>query len=251
MDNEGSLFSKIKNFITSRKRSDFVSEYLFTANARSSVYVCVIVAALELFMIGMMLCGVIQNSESYSQKWLFAHLIAYIALLASSIVMLAYSVLYLKGKIKNKAAGRAIKAFFSVAMVLFGLYISYTSKDRGGQVFAFITIVIFLNCLLVWHPLVSFFSLTTVFLTYIYLQSKLIPISLSIKINAFTTWLAFFAAALAERALGKAVAVRQPDRTSKQALFLQCGRGFFGRPKEQHRRLLLCLYGRRELQELQ
>ena len=196
MNDESSLFTKIKNYITDRKRSDFVSEYLFTANARSSVYVCAIVAALELFMIGMMLCGVIQDSESYSQKWLFAHLIAYVTLLASSIVMLAYSVLYLKGKIKNKAAGRAIKAFFSVAMVLFGLYISYTSKDRGGQVFAFVTTIIFLNCLLVWHPLVSFFSLTAVFLAYIYLQSKLIPISLSIKINAFTTWLAFFAAAL-------------------------------------------------------
>ncbi len=196
MNDDSSPIEKVKEFFKGQKRSPFVRDYLLTANARSSVYVSAIVAALEIWMLAMMLFGVIADSENYSRQWLVAHTVAYILLLATSVVLLVYSILYLKGKVSNRAAGRAIKAIFSIAMVAFGLYISYTSKDRGGQVFAFITILIFLNCLLVWHPIVSFICLTIVFAIYIYLQSKLIPITLSIKVNAFTTWLAFYAAAL-------------------------------------------------------
>ncbi len=196
MNDDSSPIEKVKEFFKGQKRSPFVRDYLLTANARSSVYVSAIVAALEIWMLAMMLFGVIADSENYSRQWLVAHTVAYILLLATSVVLLVYSILYLKGKVSNRAAGRAIKAIFSIAMVAFGLYISYTSKDRGGQVFAFITILIFLNCLLVWHPIVSFVCLTIVFAIYIYLQSKLIPITLSIKVNAFTTWLAFYAAAL-------------------------------------------------------
>lgn len=196
MSDDSSPIKKIKEFFKSQKRSPFVRDYLLTANARSSVYVSAIVAALEIWMLAMMLFGVIADSNNYNRQWLVAHTVAYILLLAISVVLLVYSILYLRGKVSNRAAGRAIKAIFSIAMVAFGLYISYTSKDRGGQVFAFITILIFLNCLLVWHPVISFVGLTTVFIIYIYLQSKLTPITLSIKVNAFTTWLAFYAAAL-------------------------------------------------------
>jgi len=196
MSDDSSPIEKVKEFFKGQKRSPFVRDYLLTANARSSVYVSAIVAALEIWMLAMMLFGVIADSENYNRQWLVAHTVAYILLLAISVVLLVYSILYLKGKVSNRAAGRAIKAIFSIAMVAFGLYISYTSKDRGGQVFAFITILIFLNCLLVWHPIVSFVCLTIIFAIYIYLQSKLIPITLSIKVNAFTTWLAFYAAAL-------------------------------------------------------
>ncbi len=196
MRGDSSLFSKVKDSFKSLKRTPFVRDYLLTANARSSVYVSAIVAALEICMLAMMIFGIIEDSENYTREWLISHTIAYISLLATAIVLLTYSILFLKGKATNRAAGRVIKAFFSIAMVAFGLYISYTSKDRGGQVFAFITTLIFVNCLLVWHPIISFVGLTVVFAVYIYLQSKLIPITLSIKVNAFTTWLAFYAAAL-------------------------------------------------------
>lgn len=196
MSGDSSLFSKAKDIFKRQKRSPFVRDYLLTANARSSVYVSAIVAALEIWMLAMMIFGIIEDSENYTREWLISHTIAYISLLAISVVLLAYSILYLKGRVTNRAVGRVIKAVFSIAMVAFGLYISYTSKDRGGQVFAFITTLVFLNCLLVWHPIISFVGLTVVFAIYIYMQSKLIPISLSIKVNAFTTWLAFYAAAL-------------------------------------------------------
>lgn len=196
MSDDSSPIEKVKEFFKGQKRSPFVRDYLLTANARSSVYVSAIVAALEIWMLAMMFFGVIADSENYNRQWLVAHTVAYTLLLAISVVLLVYSILYLKGKVTNRAAGRAIKAIFTIAMIVFGLYVSYTSKDRGGQVFAFITVIIFINCLLVWHPIVSFVCLTIVFAIYIYLQSKLIPITLSIKVNAFTTWLAFYAAAL-------------------------------------------------------
>ena len=187
---------KVKQLIQSQKRSPFVRDYLLTANARSSVLVSVIVAVLEIWMIIMMLTGVIQDSESYSRQWIISHTIAYCGLLIFSVTLLVYSILYLKGKVSNRALGRTIKGLFSIAMLVFGLYVSYTSKDRGGQVFAFITVITFVTCNMVWHPIISFLGLTVTFAVYLYLQSEIIPINLSIKVNTFTTWLAFFAAAL-------------------------------------------------------
>ena len=185
---------KVKKFITQNKRTPFVREYLFTANARANIYVSSLVALLEIWMLVMMFSGVIQDAGNTNARWLVAHTIAYVSLLAAAVVMLVYSILYLKGKVKSQMVGRVIKTLFSAAMIIFGLFVSYTSADRGGQVFAFITVVIFISCILVWHPVISFVSLTVIFLVYIYLQSKLIPISFSIKVNAFTTWLALFAA---------------------------------------------------------
>ena len=185
---------KVKKFITQNKRTPFVREYLFTANARANIYVSSLVALLEIWMLVMMFSGVIQDAGNTNVRWLVAHTIAYVSLLAAAVVMLVYSILYLKGKVKSQMVGRVIKTLFSAAMIIFGLFVSYTSADRGGQVFAFITVVIFISCILVWHPVISFVSLTVIFLVYIYLQSKLIPISFSIKVNAFTTWLALFAA---------------------------------------------------------
>lgn len=188
------VLEKIKKVITQNKRTPFVREYLFTANARANIYVSSLVALLEIWMLVMMFTGVIQDAGNTNIRWLINHTIAYVSLFTSAVVMLVYSILYLKGKVKNQIVGRVIKTLFSVAMILFGLFVSYTSSDRGGQVFAFITVVIFIGCILVWHPVISFVSLTVIFLVYIYLQSKLIPISFSIKVNAFTTWLALFAA---------------------------------------------------------
>ena len=187
---------KIKKFLDKSKPSPFVREYLFLSNARASIYVSSLVAVLEIWMLVMMITGVIRDSGNYSIQWLLAHTIAYVSLLAISVVMLAYAILYLRGKASCRAAGTAIKILFSLAMVVFGLFVSYTSADRGGQVFAFITVIVFLNCILIWHPAISFISLAAIFFVYIYLQEKIIPITFSIKVNAFTTWLAIFAATL-------------------------------------------------------
>ena len=190
------LIKKFKDSLKQYNYSPFVKDYLFTSNVRSSVFVSAIVALLEIWMIILMILGVIQNSENYTHQWIVIHLGAYIGLLSIALIMLIYSIKYMRGKTRNYTAGYIIKYLFALAMVTFGLYISYTSLDRGGQVFAFITVIIFVNCLLVWHPVISFVLLTLVFIIYVYLQSRIIPINLSIKINGFTTWLAFLVTAI-------------------------------------------------------
>ena len=109
MNDDSSILSKLKFFIISKKRSPFVRDYLLNANARSSVYVSAIVAALEIWMIAMMIFGVIEDSENYSRNWLISHTIAYISLFTISVVLLVYSTLFLKGKVTNRTVGRVIK----------------------------------------------------------------------------------------------------------------------------------------------
>ena len=190
------LITKLKNHLKTYNYTPFVKDFFFISNIRSSIYVSVIVAIIEICMLIMMISGIIKNSENYSFHWLFFHTISYTVLLAISLIMLLYSALYLKGKVSNKRVANFIRILFSLAMIAFALYVSYTSKDRGGQVFAFISVITLINCIFVWNPFVSFFCLTVVFAVYIYLQSKIVPITLSIKVNGFTTWLAFLITAL-------------------------------------------------------
>lgn len=168
----------------------------------------------------MMFSGVIGDSNNYTAAWLITHTIAYTVLLVSSIITLVYSVLFLKNKVSNKKVGSVIKLLFSIILILFGLYISYTSKDRGGQVFVFITVIIIVNCIFVWHPLVSFTALTVVFMIYMFLQNKLVPLSLSLKVNAFTTWIAFFVTALNSHHQQRVEAQKDEELNSLN-LFLQ------------------------------
>ncbi|MBR1536772.1 MAG: EAL domain-containing protein [Treponema sp.] len=190
------LITKFKHHLKNYNYTPFVKDFFFISNIRSSIYVSVIVAIIEIWMLIMMISGIIKNSENYSFHWLFFHTISYTVLLAISLIMLVYSALYLKGKVSNKRVANFIRILFSLAMIAFALYVSYTSKDRGGQVFAFISVITFINCIFVWNPFVSFICLTGVFAVYIYLQSKIVPITLSIKVNGFTTWLAFLVTAL-------------------------------------------------------
>ncbi|MCR5187899.1 MAG: EAL domain-containing protein [Treponema sp.] len=196
MTKTSGFLNRIKKALKKYKYSIFVKDYFFTSNVRSSIYLSIIVAIFEIFMLGMMISGIIRKAGHTDINYLIGHTLAYIILLTTSLVMLVYSILYLRNKTKNKKLGYFIKIFFSVVMLIFGLYVSYSSSDRGGQVFAFLTVVIFVNCFFVWHPAISFIGLSSVFAIYIFLQQKIIPISLSIGVNSFTTLVAFFVTAL-------------------------------------------------------
>lgn len=176
--------------------SPYVKDYLFRSNVMSSIYVSIVVAAFEIWMLITTITGTIFSDGQRSFIWLTKHIISYIVLLATAVIMFIYSVSYLQGKIKNQHLGSGIRVFFSIIAIAFGVYISYTSYDKSGQVFAFITMEAFCLCLLVWHPLNHFIILTASFGIYLFLQNKISPLSYSIKVNSFTLWIVLLMAGI-------------------------------------------------------
>lgn len=176
--------------------SSYVKDYMFSANARSSVYVGIVVAAVEIWMLVTVITGTI-NSDGYrGWTWVLHHIAAYSALLLTSVLMLVYSFFYIAGKIKNKNWGYGIRILFTMIALAFGIYIAYTSYDPSGKVFAFVTMEIFCLCLFVWHPVNHFLILTATFAIYLYTQNKLVPLSYSMKINSFTLWVVLMMAGI-------------------------------------------------------
>ncbi len=185
---------KLKNFFSKAcanlHYSPYVRHYLFTSNVKSSVSVSIVVSLLEIFMLVSIFTGAVDSGGMQNQTWVTNHVIAYIILLITSIAMLIYSILFLKSKIKSYFIGYLLKIIFIMIAITFGIYISYTSYDARGQVFAFITMELFSLCILVLHPINTFIVLTSSFALYLYFQNMIMPLSYSIKVNIFTAWIA-------------------------------------------------------------
>ena len=137
--------------------NQYAKEYISISNAKSSIYVGTVVSALEIWMLITAITGTISTDGYMGGDWIFQHVASYITLLITAIAMLVYAILYLRGKIKSQKIGTGIRLFFTAVALTFGIFISYTSYDASGKVFAFVTMEIFCFGLFVWHPANLFF----------------------------------------------------------------------------------------------
>ena len=123
-------------------------------------------------------------------EWFVSHMVSYLILLSVGIVVFIYNVLYLKKKIKNVTVGVFIRFFFSVVCILFGMYISRKDYLKGEQILTFITMMIYVTCLITWKPVISFLIVTLSFGGfYLYLQNDSKAISTATNINLFILYI--------------------------------------------------------------
>lgn len=192
-----SFLSKVKDFFYGLSHSsDYTKDFLFNSDIRSNFFIGVTVICLEIFMLLRLefkniLTDVIQDSD-----WIRKHVCAYLVLLAAAVILVFYSFLYKRGKTKSRVLGKLVKDLFCVVSIGFGLYMSYISLNPTSQVFAFLTMEIFVLCIYAWTPLQSLLISVGSFGIYIYLQSRLGPVYYGTKINSFTAWLFLYACAL-------------------------------------------------------
>lgn len=192
-----SFLSKVKDFFYGLSHSsDYTKDFLFNSDIRSNFFIGITVICLEIFMLLRLefkniLTDVIQDSD-----WIRKHVCAYLILLAAAVILVFYSFLYKKGKTKSRVLGKLVKDLFCVVSISFGLYMSYISLNPTSQVFAFLTMEIFVLCIYAWTPLQSLLISVGSFGIYIYLQSRLGPVYYGTKINSFTAWLFLYACAL-------------------------------------------------------
>ena len=135
-------------------------------------------------------------------------LINYVILLSSAIAMIVYSFILLGNGKERKRYSLGVMYVFSFVCINFGIYISVNGYEKGEQMLAFLTMELFVVCLLVWKPVWGFFVLTSSYLIFYYRISQMIDLSTvgkfkgvvdftnikpglgdGIKINGFTMWL--------------------------------------------------------------
>ncbi|MBQ2570999.1 MAG: EAL domain-containing protein [Treponema sp.] len=192
-----SFLSKVKDFFYGLSHSsEYTKDFLFKSDIRSNFFIGMTVICLEIFMLLRLKFKNILTDFPQDSDWIRKHVCAYLVLLAAAVILVFYSFLYKKGKTKSRVLGKLVKDLFCVVSISFGLYMSYISLNPTSQVFAFLTMEIFVLCIYAWTPLQSLLISVGSFGIYIYLQSRLGPVYYGTKINSFTAWLFLYACAL-------------------------------------------------------
>ena len=160
------------------KQSQYVKDYFFRTNMRSSIYMSVVVIVLEIWMIirltNQWFSGQLPKPFSYYMQ---NYYIYYFMLLGAGLAMLTVAILYLRNKIKTHWLGNTIKWIFALICLYFGVRISIGDYTKGEQILTFLTMELFVVCLLIWRPIIGFLILTISYLYYVSKISGIAPVS--------------------------------------------------------------------------
>ena len=162
------------------------------------IAMCSAVAVFEITMLS-------KYSESSKDS---ADLFNYIILLLSSLIMIVFSVILIIGRSEKEWHSLFVMYVFSFCCINFGIIMSVHSFEKGDQILTFLTMELFVICLLVWRPWLGFLVLSASYAVFYYRLSGIVDISTvarvdgiidlntaeiglgdGIKINGFTMWL--------------------------------------------------------------
>ena len=193
-----SIISAIKQIAGVDKHSEYVDNYMYATNMRASIYMSLLVIVLEIWMIIRLTKTIIENDLTANLKHYFeAYYLNYFILLGAGIAMLLIALRFvLWKKTDKKYLGTAMKWVFSFICIYFGIKISMQDYAKGEQILTFLTMELFVVCLLTWRPVVGFGILTSSYLIFFYKIGKMPApntgeqgLTLASQINSFTMWL--------------------------------------------------------------
>ena len=132
----------------------------------------------------------------------------YIIILTAAIVMIAFSFVLMSNGKDKKWQSLTVMYVFSFVCINFGIIISVNGYAKGEQMLTFLTMVLYVVCLLTWKPVIGFAVLTASYAVFYYRISGMLDLSTvgkftgtvdftlyktglgdGIKINGFTMWL--------------------------------------------------------------
>ena len=101
----------------------------------------------------------------------------YIILMLSALSMIVFSFILLKNGEDKKWESLSVMYIFSFECINFGIIISANSYQSGGQILTFLTMELFVICLLVWRPYIGFLVLSASYLVFYYKISDMIDLN--------------------------------------------------------------------------
>ncbi len=181
---------KLKRWSGLSEHSPYVTDYIDSSNMKSISCMCVFVIFVELWMTLRTLGIVLFKIEQRSPEWIATHMRLYLVLLGASVLMLTMAVSYIKGKKINHTKLMTAMCIYTTVCVGFGMYISYLDYLKGEQILSFLTMILFVGCLVVWRPYISVVLLAVTFGGFYYICDKAMPATVATDVNMFTTFVA-------------------------------------------------------------
>ena len=189
------MLALLKRWFGLNGRSDYVKNFFFESNMRAVIYMCIIVILLESWMIAR-LTRIVVISWPRSFGWMVDHYRNYVILLITAVITLIYAVRFLRGKVRNRLPGYFLLYLFSFVCIAFGIQAGVASYTAGEQVLAFLTMAVFVFCILYWTPIQSLLFTSATFLGFYTFINRAVPVSEGTAINLFTMWIATFMIAM-------------------------------------------------------
>ncbi len=191
------MWEKVKEWLGLGEHDEYIKDYIEDTNMRSIKYMCSFVIFVEAWMIFRTIKIILFGGEDRTFEWIVVHMRLYSILLTASVVMLWYSITYKKNGVRRSHETTMVwKLVYTGICMGFGIYVSYLDYAKGEQIMGFLTMILFVACLLVWRPFISLTILSFDFLLFFYLCNRAVPASIATKVNMFTTWVAMMMIAL-------------------------------------------------------
>ena len=173
---------RLKRFLGIQKYSNYINDFFDKSNIKSSIIVSSVVIVLEIWMI---LSTLITQLDKRSLDWILSHLVCYVLLLTSALILFIYSYLHKKKTIKKRGLWCFVRVLFSVVSIAFGIYISYTDYLKGEQFITLMTMTIFVFSFVVWRPIYSIIFLCSSYTIFFLICHNTIPATYATKVNLF------------------------------------------------------------------
>ena len=188
---------RLKRWLGLDKATPYVKHYFETSNVKASIYMAVIIIALEVWMIINLFLGL--SSSEYLPKNFIANLIVYIVVFVVAGAVLLAADRYFHNEQKHSRKGQLLLWLFVIACSFFGIYCSFGNFVHQEQILTFFTIELLVVCLLAWKPIISFtiifissailfFSITTQYSTTATMKVNFILMATSILVTSVNTY---------------------------------------------------------------
>lgn len=153
------------------KNSPYVREHLREANARSAIYMAVVVILLEINMILRYIKKwVIDVPKCQSVADFFQYTFRYWEFLLVAVIMLVFAILFLRGRIRRfRFLCDVFVTFFASVCLYFGIITSLSDFSRGRMIICMLVMSIYVACLLIWRPYISAIMLAGIAVFFNYL----------------------------------------------------------------------------------
>ena len=151
------------------KNTPYVKDFHNQANIRSAFALSIVMIFLESAMIIRYIKKYVIDEPMCNSLGEFFHYTKnYWILLILGVLTLLYAHLYLGGKLKIKRALSEIwVVVFAGICLYFGYVVSFSDYTKGRMFLCFMTMVLYVACLLIWRPYISIIILTVIAYTFL------------------------------------------------------------------------------------
>lgn len=187
------------------KNRPYIANYQREANVRSTIYMSTIIIILEIWMLIRYINKYVLTGQCETVGIFFHYTKNYWIFLAVGVVTLIYSLLFVRGKAGplRKISEIWITLFAGVCLY-FGIITSVADFQRGRMIICFLTMILYVACLLIWRPYISILLLSGIAYGFYYYidnysfdkEGNLLHVSSGDQINYITFFISLIMVAI-------------------------------------------------------